>query len=79
MDGGPHPPGREGDMERKFHTVYRMNREKKTRVPVGTIQERRKGERGSNLVGLLRIARQTFDSSPGDSLQIQAGNLWIEF
>lgn len=61
------------------HTVYRLDREKKTRVPVGTILERRKDERGSNLVGLLRLARKTFVSSPEDSLQIEAGNLLIEF
>ncbi len=63
----------------KRHTVYRLDRDKKTRVPVGTILERRKGERGSNLVGILRIARKTFVSSPDDSLQIQAGSMWIEF
>lgn len=66
-------------MDVKRHTVYRLDREKKTRVPVGTILERRKGERGSNLVGILRIARKTFVSSPEDSLQIQAGSMWIEF
>lgn len=66
-------------MDMKRHTVYRLDPEKKTRVPVGTILERRKGERGSNLVGILRVARKTFVSSPEDSLQIQAGSMWIEF
>lgn len=64
----------------KSLTVYRVvDRENNTIVPIGTVLERRKGERGSNLVGLLRIAKRTFVSSPGDSLQIQADNMWVEF
>jgi hypothetical protein len=58
--------------------VYRLDRKKKTKIHIGTIVERRKGERGSNLIGLLRIVKKTFDSSEGDTLQVQAGNLWIE-
>jgi hypothetical protein len=64
----------------KSLTVYRVvDRENNTIVPVGTVLERRKGERGSNLVGLLRIAKKTFEFPPGDPLQIQAGNMWVEF
>ena len=58
--------------------VYRLDRKKRTKTRIGTIVERRKGERGSNLVGLLRIVQKTFDSSEGDALQVQAGNLWID-
>jgi hypothetical protein len=67
-------------MAMKNLTVYRVvDRKKKKVVPVGTVLERRKGERGSNFVGLLRIAKKTFVSSPGDSLQIQAGNMRVDF
>ncbi len=61
----------------KSLTVYRLDPKDKRKVPVGTVTERRKGERGSNLVGLLRMAKNTFVSSPGESLQVRDGNLWI--
>jgi len=60
-------------------TVYRVDRENRTKTPIGTVVERRKGERGSNLVGLLRTAREIFIASPGEQLQVQADNLWIDF
>lgn len=60
-------------------TVYRLDRETRTKVPVGTVMERRKEERGSNLVGLLQVARKDFIFSGNDALQIQTENLRIEF
>ena len=60
-------------------TVYHVDRETRRKVPVGTVVERRKEERGRNLVGLLQVARKDFLSSRGDALQIQADNLRIEF
>ncbi len=60
-------------------TVYRVDRETRVKIPFGTVVERRKGERGSNLVGLLRTAREIFIPSPGERLQVQADNLWIDF
>lgn len=60
-------------------TVYRVDRETRTKIPVGTVMERRKEERGRNLIGLLQVARKDFVSSQGDALQIQADNLSIEF
>lgn len=60
-------------------TVFRVDRETRTKVPVGTVVERRKEERGKNLVGLLQVARKDFVFSRGDQLQIQADNLRIEF
>ena len=60
-------------------TVYRVDRETRRKVPVGTVVERRKEERGSNLVGLLQVARKDFDSAQGDALQIQSENIRIEF
>lgn len=54
----------------KSITVYRIDYVKKTRVPIGTVVERRKKDRGDNLLGLLRVARKTYSSSVQDSIQI---------
>ncbi len=51
-------------------TVYRVDYVKKTRVPIGHVVERRTKERGDNLVGLLRLARKRYGSSPQDAFQI---------
>ncbi len=51
-------------------TVYRIDYAKKTRVPIGTVVERRKKDRGDNLLGLLRVARKTYSSLAQDSIQI---------
>lgn len=66
-------------MVMKGLTVYRVDPETRTKVPIGTVVERRKEERGGNLVGLLRVARRDFVSGQGEALQIQADNLRIEF
>lgn len=71
--------GAAGGVAMKGVTVYRVDRETRTKVPVGTVMERRKEERGRNLVGLLHVARKDFVFSQGDALQIQADNLRIEF
>ena len=60
-------------------TVFRVDRETRSKVPVGTVMERRKEERGRNLVGLLQVARKEFVFSRGEALQIQSENLRIEF
>lgn len=54
----------------KSVTVYRIDYVKKTRVPIGTVMERRKKDRGDGLLGLLRVARKTYASSAQDSIQI---------
>ena len=51
-------------------TVYRVDYVKKTRVPIGHVVERRTKERGDNLIGLLRLARQRYSSSPQEALEI---------
>lgn len=54
----------------KTVTVYRVDYVRKTKVPIGCVVERRSKERGDNLIGLLRLARKTFSSSPEEALQI---------
>ncbi len=54
----------------KHVTVYRVDYVKKTKVPIGHVLERRTKERGDNLIGLLRLARKTYCSTPQDALHI---------
>ena len=51
-------------------TVYRVDYMKKARVPIGEVQERRKKDRGGNLLGLLRLARKTYGTNPEDAIHI---------
>ncbi len=51
-------------------TVCRVDYVKKTRVPVGGVQERRKKDRGDNLLGLLRLARKIYGTGPEDAIHI---------
>lgn len=64
--------------------MYRVDYLSKTRVPIGVVEERRRKERGDNLIGLLRLARKTFASSPEEALYIavdgkEAREAWIRF
>ncbi len=66
----------------KAVTVYRVDYLRKTRVPIGVVLERRRKERGDNLLGLLRLARKAFASSPEEALSIavdgkEAREAWI--
>lgn len=56
--------------EMKLVSVYRVNYAKKSRVLVGTVIERRKEERGDNMIGLLRLAREKFAASPEEAFFI---------
>lgn len=51
-------------------TVYRVDYVRKLKVPIGLVVERRRKERGDNVMGLLRLARKTFSSSPDEALHI---------
>lgn len=59
--------------------VYRMDDVTKKEVPVGTVEERRKVERGANLVGLIRVARNTFAANPRESFYINLRGARIVF
>jgi hypothetical protein len=50
--------------------VYRVDYVKKVKIPIGMVKERRKKDRPENLLGLLRIARMTFSSTPQEAFQI---------
>ncbi|MBK5095080.1 MAG: hypothetical protein JJE32_05305, partial [Deltaproteobacteria bacterium] len=38
--------------------------------PIGMVVERREKERGDNILGLLRMARKAFSTSPEEALHI---------
>ena len=54
----------------KTVTVYRVDYVRKTKVPIGWVEERRNCEREYNILGLHRLATKKFASSPQDALSI---------
>ncbi|HEY5765566.1 MAG TPA: hypothetical protein VIS30_06015 [Candidatus Deferrimicrobiaceae bacterium] len=50
-------------------TVYRVDYVRKTKVPIGSVMERRNAERGNNLIGLLRLARKSFATGPQEAIE----------
>lgn len=72
---------KEGDM--KTVTVYRVDYVKKTRIPIGVVQERRRKGREGNLLGLLTLARKFYCAGPEDAIHIAVDNremrrAWME-
>jgi hypothetical protein len=55
-------------------TVYRMDHVKKTRIPIGGVRDRRKNDRGGNLLGLLRLARKIYGTGQDDDINIAVDN-----
>ena len=51
-------------------TVYRVDYVTKEKDAIGMIIERRKEERGDNILGLLRLARSKYAESLEDALHI---------
>lgn len=53
--------------------VYRWDYGKNTKVPVGVVFEKRKTERGSNYIDLLRLARRRFAANAAGAVNIFIG------
>jgi len=51
-------------------TVYRVDYVRGTRVPIGTVVERRARERGNNLLGLVYLARRSYARSGAEAFYI---------
>jgi len=51
-------------------TVFQVDYVRKTKVPIGMVIERRTKDRGDNILGLLRLARKAYASSPEEALNI---------
>lgn len=58
------------DKMMKIATVYLMDYRSKSRLPVGTLEERRRTERGNNQKDLLLLARERFASNPNEALNM---------
>jgi hypothetical protein len=58
------------DMMMKIATVFLMDYRSKSRLPVGTLEERRRTERGNNQKDLLRLARERFAANRNDALNL---------
>jgi hypothetical protein len=51
----------------KAYTVYRYDYNRHVREPVGMVLERRKGDRGNDIEGLLKLAQKLYSTSSLDS------------
>ncbi|HEX2695805.1 MAG TPA: hypothetical protein VHP61_08610 [Acidobacteriota bacterium] len=51
-------------------TVYRWDGGRKTKDPIGVVFEKRKTERGSNYIDLLRLARRRFAVNAAGAVHI---------
>ena len=50
--------------------VYQVDYVRKSRRPIGVIEERRESDRPDNEAGLLRLARRKFAGSPDEAFRI---------
>lgn len=50
--------------------VYLVNKQRASKIPLGTLMERRGTERGNNIVGLLRLAAIRYNVPSGQTLQV---------
>jgi hypothetical protein len=66
-----------GDEMKTFH-VYGVDKVRERKVPLGTLVERRRTDRGNNIAGLLKIAAKRFKLSPGHKIQVQFGAFLVE-
>lgn len=56
--------------------VYLVNKQRASKIHVGTVMERRRTERRSNIVGLMKLAANRY-LSLGQTIQIKfRGNLY---
>ena len=59
-------------------TVYSVDKARERKVQVGTLVERRRTDRGDNIVGLLKLAASRFKASPGQKIQVKFGGILVE-
>ena len=59
-------------------TVYSVDKVSEKKVQVGTLVERRRTDRGNNIAGLLKLAANRFQLSPGKKIQVRFGSFLVE-
>lgn len=50
--------------------VYLVNKQRASKIPLGTVMERRSTERKNNIVGLLKLAAIRYNLLMGQTMQI---------
>jgi len=50
--------------------VYLVNKQRASKIHLGTLMERRGAERGNNIVGLLKLAAIRYNALLGQTIQI---------
>jgi hypothetical protein len=61
----------------KVYNVYRVDYRTKTKVPIGTIVERRKSPRGKeNPLSLVKLARKIYGESVEDQFRIVVDDVY---
>ena len=58
--------------------VYLVNKQRASKIPVGTLMERRGAERGNNIAGLLKLAAIRFNVLLGQTIQINFRGICAE-
>jgi len=59
-------------------TVYSVDKVRGRKVQVGTLVERRRKDRGNNIIGLLKLAENRFKLFPGQKIQAEFGGILVE-
>lgn len=59
-------------------TVYSVDKVRDRKVQVGTLVERRRTDRGTNIAGLLKLAADRFKLSPGHTIHVEFGGILVE-
>lgn len=58
--------------------VYLVNKQRASKIPLGTIMERRRTERKNNIVDLLKLAAIRYNVSSGQTIQINFRGICAE-
>ncbi len=58
--------------------VYLINKQRASKIQVGTLVERRGTDRGNNIVGLLKLAANRYKESSGQTIQIDFRGFFVE-
>lgn len=69
-DGALGIPSAQETSEMETCMVYLVNKQRTSKIPVGTLTERRGAERGNNIVGLLKLAAMRHNVSLSQMIQI---------
>jgi len=58
--------------------VYLVNKQRASKIQVGTLMERRRTERGNNIVDLLKLAAIRYKVLSGQTVQINFRGMLVE-